>query len=81
MTLHAFRWNSTTRRSLSSQHIVDRFTNEDLGGYAEIATAVKFTESHSSGVSSSGGGCYSGFGVMAGLSVMALAISHARRKN
>lgn len=44
MVLKAFTWNASTKPRLTSQHLIASFTNEDLGGYAEISTAVMFTE-------------------------------------
>ena len=76
MTLTAFRWNATTKPRLSSQHLIRSFTNKDLGGYAEIATAVFFEENMLRGVGSSGG-CNGG---MFGLISLALSAVFIFRK-
>lgn len=44
MVLKAFTWNTSTKPRITSQNLVASFTNQDLGGYAEISTAVMFTE-------------------------------------
>lgn len=65
MTLKAFTWNASTKPRLTSEHLIASFTNEDLGGYAEIVTAVAFTESSSIFGVKSSGGCSGGmFGVI-----------------
>ncbi len=56
--LTVFKWDDETRQALTKDHIVKTFTDKDLGGYADIATAVFFTESFSFGGSS--GGCNTG---------------------
>lgn len=66
MVLKAFTWNASTKPRLTSQHLVKSFTDKDLGGYAEIVTAVFFDEgSNLYGISSSSSGCNGGmFGVI-----------------
>ncbi len=66
MALKAFTWNASTKPRLTSQHLVKSFTDKDLGGYAEIVTAVFFDEgSNLYGISSSSSGCNGGmFGVI-----------------
>lgn len=73
MNLKVFTWNATTRQNLSSANIFKEFTNKDLGGYADVATALFFSESYGS-LGDSGGGCNTGaemFGLI-GLGLTAL---------
>ena len=65
MVLKAFTWNASTKPRLTSEHLIASFTNEDLGGYAEIVTAVAFTENNNIYGVKSSGGCSGGmFGVI-----------------
>ena len=77
MTLKAFTWNASTKTRLTSQHLVASFTNKDLGGYAEIATAVFFDESVGIIGLGSNGGCNAG---MFGLIPLALSAIFIFRK-
>ena len=73
MNLKVFTWNATTKQNLSSANIIKEFTNKDLGGYADVATALFFSESQGS-LGDSGGGCNAGaemFGLI-GLGLTAL---------
>ena len=76
MKLLAFNWTDTTKKNLTSSDIVAEFTNEDLGGYAEISTAVAFTDPSSNGGSSSG--CDTGMMSIIALSLVGLL--HVRGK-
>ena len=86
MTLNAFTWNDTTKKALSEQNIIKSFTNEDLGGYADIATALFFDESDEDNSNKPGfnlespRGCNFGmFGVI-GLALTALISLRNRKK-
>ena len=44
MTLTALKWTDATKAGLTSKDVIKTFTNKDLGGYAEIATALTFSD-------------------------------------
>ena len=65
MVLKAFTWNASTKPRLTSQNLAASFTNQDLGGYAEISTAVMFTENGGNYGVGSSSSCNGGmFGVI-----------------
>lgn len=66
--LTALEWTDGTRKNLTSDNIKTTFIDEDLGGVANIAGAVAFTEG--GGSSSSSSGCDAGF---SGAALLALA--------
>ena len=66
--LTVFNYSNKDTRALTSADIIEPvFTDEDMGGYADLAGAQKFTDGSTSGgsVGGSGGGCDSGFGFLA----------------
>ena len=70
-----FDWNETTQPNLTNNDIIAAFTDNDLGGYVDVATAVFFEENGGDGGSS--GGCNSG---MIGIIALGLAGLIAHRK-
>ncbi len=44
MSLTALKWTDATKPNLTSKDVIKAFKNKDLGGYAEIATALVFSD-------------------------------------
>ena len=67
--LTVFNYTSKDEKPLTSADIIEPvFTDEDMGGYADLAGAQKFTDGSSStggSVGGSSGGCDAGFGFLA----------------
>ncbi|MBQ7559169.1 MAG: hypothetical protein IJT20_02870 [Synergistaceae bacterium] len=74
--LTVFNYSNKDARPLTASDIIQPiFTDKDMGGYADMAGAQKFTDAtNSSVIGSSGGGCDSGFGILSAGLLLILAL-------
>ena len=81
--LTVFNYTSKDEKPLTSADIIEPvFTDEDMGGYADLAGAQKFTDGSSStggSVGGSSGGCDAGFGLSAAGLALLFAVKSKRQ--
>ena len=76
--LTVLKWTSETRENLDSSHILTTFSDEELGGSANIAGAVAFDDTVNGTNSSSSSGC--NVGLKAVFALLCLVIFVAKKK-